>query len=324
MTLAVEAPIVAAGAVCWRRRKGIPQILVVHRSRHDDVSLPKGKVDPGEAIPVTAVREVREETGYAVALGLPLGTTEYTVPGGRDKVVYYWAAEVTKTELETGRFRPTEEVQRLEWVSVPQARKSLTYQRDREVLERFAALADSDALQSFALLILRHAKADLSSSDGADAGRPLTERGRQQAVALVPILAAWAPKKLLTSPATRCRQTLEPLARELKLTPTVAAAIAQDAWEPVPREATADATVVAALRRLIAKRVRKQVTAVLCSHTPVLLRILQVIAETVGHGSDQRLLRSAMLSTGEFCVVHLSVSDPTRGILAVETHSSLV
>ena len=42
-----------------------PEVAVVHRPRYDDWSLPKGKVDPGETEPVTAVREVLEETGYA-------------------------------------------------------------------------------------------------------------------------------------------------------------------------------------------------------------------------------------------------------------------
>ena len=39
------------------------EVALVHRPRYDDWSLPKGKVDPGETEPVTAVREVEEETG---------------------------------------------------------------------------------------------------------------------------------------------------------------------------------------------------------------------------------------------------------------------
>ncbi|MDT5073257.1 MAG: 8-oxo-(d)GTP phosphatase, partial [Mycobacterium sp.] len=65
----------AAGAVLWRPDEdstdGVvePLVAVVHRPRYDDWSLPKGKVDPGETEPVTAVREVLEETGYASVLG---------------------------------------------------------------------------------------------------------------------------------------------------------------------------------------------------------------------------------------------------------------
>ena len=87
-------PVVAAGAVVWRERDGEPLVLLIHRDHHQDVSLPKGKVDPGESVPTTAVREINEETGYRVHLGAPLGTAEYVLPSGRDKVVHYWSARV--------------------------------------------------------------------------------------------------------------------------------------------------------------------------------------------------------------------------------------
>ena len=76
-------PVLAAGAVCWRLVGGSARILVVHRATHNDVSLPKGKVDPGELLPQTAQREILEETGLSVTLGPPLGTVEYPLPSGR-------------------------------------------------------------------------------------------------------------------------------------------------------------------------------------------------------------------------------------------------
>ena len=92
----MTAPVLAAGAVCWKvTAKGNLKILVVHRTQHRDVSLPKGKVDPGETLPETAVREIAEETGLVIGLGPPLGIVEYPLPNGRDKVVYYWSAEVS-------------------------------------------------------------------------------------------------------------------------------------------------------------------------------------------------------------------------------------
>ena len=81
-----QSPILAAGAVCWRLVGGVAKVLVVHRDSRADVSLPKGKVDPGEMLPQTAVREIAEETGLAITLGAPLGTVEYTLPGGREKI----------------------------------------------------------------------------------------------------------------------------------------------------------------------------------------------------------------------------------------------
>ncbi len=59
----------AAGGVVWRRDgDGPARVLVVHRPRYDDWSLPKGKLDDGENGPDAAVREVFEETDLKVDL----------------------------------------------------------------------------------------------------------------------------------------------------------------------------------------------------------------------------------------------------------------
>ena len=72
-----------------------PLVAVVHRPRYDDWSLPKGKVDPGETEPVTAVREVLEETGYASELGRRLAAVSYPLESGV-KHVRYWAARAAR------------------------------------------------------------------------------------------------------------------------------------------------------------------------------------------------------------------------------------
>ena len=58
----------ATGAV-----DGGPEVLLVHRPRYDDWSLPKGKAEPGERDEETALREVEEETGLRCTLGAPAG-----------------------------------------------------------------------------------------------------------------------------------------------------------------------------------------------------------------------------------------------------------
>ena len=97
----------AAGAVLWRpsRRYGV-RVALVHRPRYDDWSLPKGKAEPGEVPPVTAAREVEEETGFRAAIGPCLTTVSYKANGG-PKTVQYFAAQrmgglFTPTRRSTG------------------------------------------------------------------------------------------------------------------------------------------------------------------------------------------------------------------------------
>ncbi len=62
-----ETAVYAAGGVVWRVVAGKLHILVIHRTAYADVTLPKGKVDPGETLAETAAREIFEETGIRVA-----------------------------------------------------------------------------------------------------------------------------------------------------------------------------------------------------------------------------------------------------------------
>ena len=306
--------VVAAGAVCWRIVKGKVNVLLVHRNERADVSLPKGKVDPGETPPQTAVREIEEETGLRVALGAPLGSIEYALGGGREKIVHYWAAEVSDDVHASSSFSPNREIAAVEWLPTDKARNALSYERDREVLDRFAALVDSGRVRTFAIIAVRHGKAVPPESwDGPDATRPLLHRGLDQAASIAPAIAAFQPAKLISSTATRCQSTLDPLATLTSLPVSLTADISQDAWE----------NNSARVQKIIRRRLEKRITAVLCSHGPVLPEIIDAIASETGSASDSSLRRAAMLSTGEFSVLHISAEHPEGGLVAVETHSPL-
>src|SRR6266567_6785470 len=103
----------AAGGVAWRPGPdGEPEILLVHRTKYDDWSLPKGKTEPDEPLPVTAVREVLEEGGARLALGRRLVSVRYNV-SGRPKRVHYWAARVLSVDE---RAVPNSEVDEVTWL----------------------------------------------------------------------------------------------------------------------------------------------------------------------------------------------------------------
>ena len=105
------------------------QVLLVHRPRYDDWTLPKGKLDRGESFEEAALREVEEETGLVCRLGHELPSSEYRDNKDRPKIVRYWLMEV-----EGGEFEPNDEVDEVRWVSLDEAAGELTYERDREVL----------------------------------------------------------------------------------------------------------------------------------------------------------------------------------------------
>lgn len=214
--------VLAAGAVLWRAGdEAKPEVAIIHRPRYDDWSLPKGKVDPGETEPVTAVREVGEETGFSCVLGRRLASVSYPVEQGVKKV-RYWAARVGD-----GTFEPNDEVDELIWLPVPEAMERVGYPHDRKILRRFAKLpADTRTV-----LVVRHATAGSKSRfKGDDRLRPLDKHGRAQAECLVGQLLAFGADALYAADRTRCVQTVEPLAEELGQTVRTEPELTEEAY----------------------------------------------------------------------------------------------
>lgn len=311
---APAVPVLAAGAVCWRIVDGKVKILLVHRGDRADVSLPKGKLDPGETLPETAVREIAEETGLAVHLGAPLGTVNYVLPNGRDKVVYYWSAEVSAHSLLAARFTPNNEIAALEWTSIAKARQKLSFPHDVEVIDRFAARVDAGTARTFAIIAVRHGKAVAPQSwDGPDATRPLLTRGGEQAHSIAPALAAFAPERIVSSTATRCIATVTPLSVSISLPIKHDAGISQDAHEH------GEATIADA----VGKQLRKSRTTVFCSHGPVIPEIVEEVARATNTPIDRDIRAAGSLATGEYTVLHVSLHKPLNGLVAIETHGPI-
>jgi 8-oxo-dGTP diphosphatase len=137
MDVTADGVVRAAGGIVLRRGDSGWQVLLVHRPRYDDWSLPKGKADPGEPAEQTALREVEEETGLRCNLGAPAGSTRYRDSKGRDKVVHYWLMEPgSEADAADGAFEPNDEVDEVRWCSIAEATNQLTYAHDRRLLVR--------------------------------------------------------------------------------------------------------------------------------------------------------------------------------------------
>jgi 8-oxo-dGTP diphosphatase len=137
MDVSATPTVRAAGGIVRRLRDdGEWQVLLVHRPRYDDWSLPKGKADPGERDDETALREVEEETGLRCVLGERAGETRYRDSKGRDKVVHYWLMEPPADDAKSNGFVPNDEVDELRWCTVAEATEQLSYAHDRTLLQR--------------------------------------------------------------------------------------------------------------------------------------------------------------------------------------------
>jgi 8-oxo-dGTP diphosphatase len=124
-----QRPIFAAGGILRRLAIGGPEIVVIHRPRYDDWSLPKGKLKKGEAWETAALREVREETGYHAIITSFAGPITYHVDG-RPKVVLFWNMRVDRDSS----FRPTKEVDVFEWLPPAAACARLNYAVERRLV----------------------------------------------------------------------------------------------------------------------------------------------------------------------------------------------
>lgn len=113
------------------------------------------------------------------------------------------------------------------------------------------------------LYLIRHAHAGNRLVGGRDLYRPLSEQGRKQALAIADLLAGAGVERVLASPASRCVQTVEPLAARLGLD-----VIEQpDLWEGSPT-----AHVLALLDQH-----RNHAAVVACSHGDVIPETIEAL-----------------------------------------------
>jgi 8-oxo-dGTP diphosphatase len=258
--MATDTPVIrAAGAVLWRFSaiKKI-EIALVHRPRYDDWSLPKGKVEEKESHIACAYREVLEETGYASIFGPQIGLAMYKVPEGK-KVVRYWSAQATEEPVGS---IDKNEIDEILWLEVKEARKKLTLDDDRAIVDFFVEFG----VQTTPLVLLRHAKAlKRDEWDGDDSDRPLDNLGQLQAKRLLPQFYPYSISEIHSSDAYRCMQTVEELTRALDLNTIIGLDLSEDMYSK-DKEAALD---------YVSTLMQQGNRAVICSHNPILPKVLK-------------------------------------------------
>ena len=302
----------AAGVLPVRIRGRALQVALVHRPKYDDWSWPKGKLDRGEDFPVAAVRETLEETGLQVRLRTPLPSSRYDVRGS-GKVVRYWTAEVLG-----GAGALEHEVDEVVWLSPTLASRRLTYARDREQLEAAVAHHEDGTLQTWSLLVLRHAHAlDRADWTGPDPDRPLSAAGRRRAAGrMAALLAAYRPELVLTSPSARCADSVRPFAEHAGIEVLAKKGLSEEGFEARPSK------VDKHLRRIFGAGV----PAALCTHGPVLPRVIGTLVDRVSSSLDghDRWMLTRLLDTpmdkGEVLVCTMRGAGEQAEVVAVERY----
>ena len=308
----------AAGALVWRTGSESLEVLLVHRPRYQDWSWPKGKVDPGESLPAAGVREVREETGHDIVLGMPLPRLRYRLSDGRTKLVRLWSARVAGEADAPARgarvpVTPStvDEIDDVEWMSIEKAEQTLTRPDDRIPLAELVALHEKGRLDTTVLAVARHAKAQARATwHGDETDRPLTRPGRTQAESLIPVLAAFGVREVVTSAWERCASTIGPYARAAGLEPGYSD-LTEAAHERSP------SMVAGEVWRLL----QSSQDVVMCTHRPVLPTVFDVLGQHSRRSVASMLpTKDPFLQPGQVLVSHIGQTSKGPRVLGIELH----
>ena len=307
----------AAGALCWRLVGGQLMVAMIYRGRYSDWGWPKGKQDPGECLPEAAVREIFEETGLKIRLGVRLGIQKYSLASGEPKEVHYWAAKVTDKTVARSKFKPSEEVAEVTWVRAQDAFALLTYPKDAEPLQELMALHDRDALDTLPFIVLRHAKATPRSDwNKEDGKRPLLPLGKKQALSLVPLLSAFPIKRVVTSPWVRCFTTVQPYAIKRKRTIIQRSQLSELGNKQGPQRT----------EKIVSDLIDDGIATLLCAHRPSLPNVLNALTKHASEAQTEVIKAAKALKPGHLLVAHMSVPRPNEvtKVVAVETYAPII
>ncbi|MBD2863969.1 MULTISPECIES: NUDIX hydrolase [Paenibacillus] len=136
---------ISAGGVVYRLLPDGRTEVQMIQDRYGKKTLPKGKMEPGETIEQTALREILEETGIEGKIVASLEQVKYqynhAVHGTIDKEVHYYLVEATGGDLQA----QIEEIRGVEWLDPLEA-----WSRQRE-----QGYANNDSVLKKALDALR-------------------------------------------------------------------------------------------------------------------------------------------------------------------------
>jgi 8-oxo-dGTP pyrophosphatase MutT (NUDIX family) len=112
-------------------------LLITSKSRNS-TAIPKGKVEPHELIEETAIREVREETGYDTKIVSKIDSINFDFEKHGEminKTVTFFKLELVNNLEPKPRLEEAEDLETI-WLTPNEAISLLTYDDEKEVLKK--------------------------------------------------------------------------------------------------------------------------------------------------------------------------------------------
>lgn len=334
------------------------ELCLVYRPKYDDWSWPKGKNEPKESHRHTAVREVGEETGYAVTLGPHIAQIEYPLEnegkksisksGAKNssqnnnktevvKRIHYWMMREIDENAAMRRLpafgpikpaKPTE-IGNVIWLTPSKARKKLTHDSDRKVLDAFLEKLHDGQTEYKTLILVRHGKAESRKSwQGSEATRPITPLGSAASYALGRELACYAPNRIVSSPWKRCVETVATFAHDSSLSIEQIAELTEDHHENKPKSTLS--VLISEIQNLDcnaqntqnAKNTEANInnSTVMCLHRPIIGTFFDYLRGITKPRAHKRILsqKSPYMPTGSAIVLHISNTSKGARIIDIE------
>lgn len=328
------------------------ELCLVYRPKYDDWSWPKGKNEPKESHRHTAVREVGEETGYAVTLGPHIAQIEYPLEnegkksisksGAKNssqnnnktevvKRIHYWMMREIDENAAMKRLpafgpikpaKPTE-IGNVIWLTPSKARKKLTHDSDRKVLDAFLEKLHASQTEYKTLILVRHGKAESRKSwQGSEATRPITPLGSASSYALGRELACYAPNRIVSSPWKRCVETVATFAHDSSLSIEQIAELTEDHHENKPKSTLS--VLISEIQNLDCNTQNTEAninnSTVMCLHRPIIGTFFDYLRGITKPRAHKRILsqKSPYMPTGSAIVLHISNTSKGTRIIDIE------
>ena len=135
----MRVPIVAVGAVIWNGRG---EVLLVRRGRaprQNEWSIPGGKIEWGETVEDSLLREVREETGLTVKILGLIAIVDSLIPGRSDEIVQHHVLLDFTARRVSGKLRAGDDARAVCWVPLAALKDYPMWNETRRIIVASAA-----------------------------------------------------------------------------------------------------------------------------------------------------------------------------------------